>query len=209
MELTFKQLERLLRWHFGVGEEGEKAFRGRIQHLQRAKVPAGVNTGKGRAAVYGWSQIIELMTVLDLIDIGLSPEAARNVVSYNLKTLFGHAASFAANVPDEVFGKWIENERCSPEHTLVISASAGVLHALTGGADYIFECYSGDDFLQSLADEESYRPASCTLNISKRLLSTLNDLRFVVFGLENLPQGMKNIIGSFRNWAFLVVQGEA
>lgn len=206
MEISFKKLEKVLGWHYGVDSEGEGAFRGRIQHLQRAKVPAGVNTGKGRPAVYGWSQVIELVTVLDLIDVGLSPDAARRIVDYSRSRLFKHAASFGADATVEEFGEWIENERCPLAAARVISASAGTLHALSGGEDIMFDCMTGGEFAESLVDEDSYKPASCFLNVSKRLLTIMNDLRLSVIAPDGELFGLEGIIADFRSWGSSVLQ---
>lgn len=207
MEMSFKQLEFLLWLQFGVNDEGQAAFRSRLQHLQRAKVPAGVNTGKGRAATYGWAQLVELVTVLDLIDVGLSPEAARKVVGFNLERLLGLAASFAAEASDEAFAAWIVTGRCPTEHTRIISASAGVLQALSGGEDFIFECMTGSQFIASISDDSSYKPASAVVIVSRRLLTMMDMLRASMIGPHGDAIGTLGIIEDFRAWARTVSVG--
>lgn len=204
MELAFKELEGILATHFGVSDQGEAAFRGRIQHLQRAKVPAGVNTGKGRAAVYRWPQMIELMTVLDLIDVGLSPEAARRIVDYSRGKLFKLAASFACDVTDEVLLTWVAEERCPLNASRVISTSIGALHALSGGEDIIFECMTGREFANSIVDEDSYKLSSCFINISKRIMTVMNFIRVKSIYEIGPEEGPKLVIKAFRHWASTV-----
>lgn len=51
------------------------ALKGRLQHFQRLGFPYGVNTGKGRAARYEASQIVELVLAFELSQLGLWPEA--------------------------------------------------------------------------------------------------------------------------------------
>lgn len=200
MQLAFKELEVILQTHFGVNEEGEAAFRGRVQHLQRAGIPAGVNTGKGRPAVYRWPQLIELLVVLDLIDIGLSPEAARVIVSDFRESLLDAAASFGDGCDEETFLQWISNEQCPIEESRIIITSWGALHALSGGQEIIFECLNGAQFASSIADEESYRPASCMVNLSKKLLATLNYLRVKAICELGEAQGPKIVVEDFRSW---------
>lgn len=209
MEMSFKQLEFLLWLQFGVNEDGEVAFRSRLQHLQRAKVPAGVNTGKGRAATYGWSQLVELVTVLDLIDVGLSPEAARKIAGFNLKQLLQLAASFAVHASDQAFAEWVDAEQCSIDDTKLILASAGSLHALSGGEDIIFECLAGPKFVDAISGSESYMPASVVINLSRRLLTTMSMLRHSIVDAHEKPIGTLGIVHDFRNWAQAMLHGEA
>jgi hypothetical protein len=83
MRLGSRTVERMLAANFGIEEDRLIAFRGRLDHLRRHGCPSGVNTGKGRAATYGWQQIIELALALSLLDLGLSPEHASAFVRHD------------------------------------------------------------------------------------------------------------------------------
>ena len=87
MELGSREVEGLLGARHGIGDERRIAFRGRLEHLRRLGCPVGVQTGKGKRAVFGWKQIIELAFALDLIDLGINPENAARVVIEHEKGL--------------------------------------------------------------------------------------------------------------------------
>ncbi|HVM22076.1 MAG TPA: hypothetical protein VM308_02090 [Sphingomicrobium sp.] len=97
----------------GLDPERAIAFRGRFDRLRKLGCPSGVNTGKGRAASYGWTQIVQLALALDLINLGLTPEHAAAIATGNerwlglaclrLTQLIGTPAAFKRAIDDE---KW-------------------------------------------------------------------------------------------------------
>jgi hypothetical protein len=66
-----------------IRDDKRVAFRARLKHLQRLGFPPGVNTGTGRAAVYGGEQIFLLGVALEMLQLGLSPERAVSVIRNN------------------------------------------------------------------------------------------------------------------------------
>lgn len=80
MELTFAQVARALGQTYYVAEHKRAAFVARLQHLQKLKFPAGINTGRGRAAKYDVGHLLQLGIVLELSEFGLTPERAINVI---------------------------------------------------------------------------------------------------------------------------------
>jgi hypothetical protein len=87
MDLRSRTVERMLASNFGIQEDRLLAFRGRLDHLRRQGCPSGVNTGKGKAAVYDWAQIVELALALSLLDLGISPEHASAFVKRNAQSI--------------------------------------------------------------------------------------------------------------------------
>lgn len=88
VELGSREVEGLLGVRHGIDQERRVAFRGRLEHLRRLGCPVGVQTGKGKRAVFGWKQITELAFALDLIDLGINPEnAARVIIEHELALL--------------------------------------------------------------------------------------------------------------------------
>lgn len=80
LELSFGDVELILRARFSIDIDRMPAFRGRLQNLQRKGFPAGVNTGKGKPALYGFSQISELTLAFTFIDLGMQPDQAVELV---------------------------------------------------------------------------------------------------------------------------------
>jgi hypothetical protein len=72
----YSEVSRLVARLHGVGEERLTALRGRLQHLQKLGFPPGVNTGRGRPAEYGPSQVLMLILILEFMAVGLAPERA-------------------------------------------------------------------------------------------------------------------------------------
>lgn len=83
MRMGSREAEGMLAAAFGIDQGRLLRFRGRLDHLRRHGCPSGSNTGKGRAAVFGWGQLLELMIALTLLDLGISPEHAARVVKEN------------------------------------------------------------------------------------------------------------------------------
>ncbi|MHA3840493.1 hypothetical protein ACX0GZ_04650 [Sphingomonas aestuarii] len=76
LTLTFGEVETILGARFMIDPDRHTAFRGRLQNLQRKGFPAGVNTGKGTPAVYGFAQLADMMLVFSFIDLGMLPDQA-------------------------------------------------------------------------------------------------------------------------------------
>lgn len=83
MKMSSREAEGMLAAAFGIEDGRLLRFRGRLDHLRRHGCPSGTNTGKGRAAVFGWGQLVELTIALTLLDLGISPEHAARVVKEN------------------------------------------------------------------------------------------------------------------------------
>lgn len=81
--LTYKQAFDFLKFAHLIPDDRQVALRGRLQRLQKLGFPKGTNTGKGRAAQYGPEQLVWLAVAFELLEIGLTPERAANVVQRN------------------------------------------------------------------------------------------------------------------------------
>lgn len=79
-DLSYAQVADVLAAQHEVADANRVAFRGRLQHFQRLGFPAGINTGRGRSAKYGFGQVLMLALGLELIQFGLSPEKAVSIL---------------------------------------------------------------------------------------------------------------------------------
>lgn len=58
-------------------------FQARLKHLQRLKFPEGVNTGKGKPAQYKFSHLMQMVIAIELIQAGMTPQVAADLVDAN------------------------------------------------------------------------------------------------------------------------------
>lgn len=94
----------LLSWRHEIRDDKRTALRGRLQHFQSKGFPAGSNTGRGKAAAYGWDELILLGIAMDLLEIGMPPDLAVSIVRDETDHIFsGLSDNIAfANEPDLV-----------------------------------------------------------------------------------------------------------
>lgn len=59
-----------------IADEKRSAFSNRLRHLQKLGFPPGTNAGRGRAVAYQTGHAIQLAIVLEMNQVGLSPERA-------------------------------------------------------------------------------------------------------------------------------------
>mgnify|MGYP000456919625 CR=1 FL=1 len=202
MRISFKEVGTILAAQFGIEGEHERsaAFRSRLQHLQRAGVPAGVNTGKGKRASYSWPQLIELIVVLDLINIGLSPEAARIAVEDHRDEVLLAAALFGTSNSEEELVGWVDEKTPPFEQATILEFSAAtLLEAITGGGSFLLS-QTGQEYTASLASREPFTPARCLLVLSDRILKIIEAIAF-----NSMPtaggNAHRDTVASFRTWA--------
>lgn len=79
LKLRTKAVEAAVIARFAIDHSNHTAVRGRLEHLRRLGTPRGVQTGQGRAAEFGWSELIQVAFAMDLTEIGLSPEHAHRI----------------------------------------------------------------------------------------------------------------------------------
>lgn len=83
-----------------VPEERRSAFLGRFQHLQRLKLVEGINPGRGSAASYRAHQIVVIALAFQMIQLGLTPERAVEIMKANqdrVRLSIGYAAKNVAS----------------------------------------------------------------------------------------------------------------
>ncbi|BEU99981.1 hypothetical protein [Novosphingobium olei] len=74
MQFQFAQVEQALADMHRVAPEKRSAFQGRLKHYQKQGFPPGINTGRGRAAVYYVRHAVQLAVALEMNQVGLNPE---------------------------------------------------------------------------------------------------------------------------------------
>lgn len=88
------------------------------------KFPAGLNTGRGRAATYTVGHIYLIGVALELLQIGLNPERAKRVIEEDL-----HSVAMAASLAAQA--SYTLNERTFPSPTLLYCDPAALRELTT------------------------------------------------------------------------------
>lgn len=78
--LSYSAVESLIAGLHEVMPNRHSALRARLKHLKRLGFPTGVNTGRGVPAQYGADSVIHLLLAFELIQLGLTPERAVNLL---------------------------------------------------------------------------------------------------------------------------------
>lgn len=135
MEFTFAEVEHALVVTYDIAEPKRPAFRARLQHLQKLKFPAGLNTGRGRAAKYTVGHIYLIAVALELLQLGLSPERAKRVIEEDLYSVaMAGAMAARSGVPSE-------RRFDSPSFLYCDPASLRELTTIYGGEDWTSQTF--------------------------------------------------------------------
>lgn len=172
MDLTFNQVEAVFTRRFDMPESKAVAFRGRLQHLQRLNFPTGVNTGRGTKARYGWIQIIQLMMVLDLIDVGLTPDVAAKSVKKSTDELVDAICEIISSFEGaETLARAVRKARCPSTLTrIVIVSTFALTYPRSGGKEALFEILTSAGFANRLLKDPAVEPAGAFVNLGSRMM---------------------------------------
>lgn len=101
MQLKTPKVADVLMALHSIPERKRVAFVARIKHFQRLGFPAGTNTGRGRAAPCGPSQLIDLLIAFEMAEVGIEPERAVKILSTVRPLAVPIARDFLAHVEDD------------------------------------------------------------------------------------------------------------
>lgn len=80
MPLSYAQASFALAFVAGIAPAKAETFGSRLKQWQKMGFPEGINVGRGVKAEYGARQIYQLMFMLKLMRVGLTPQRAQRVV---------------------------------------------------------------------------------------------------------------------------------
>lgn len=83
MNLSYGQIETLLKTLHGVAPEKAIALKGRLNHFQRAKFPPKVNVGRGPRASYDDDATFGLVFAFELLRLRIPPLTAVQMITAN------------------------------------------------------------------------------------------------------------------------------
>ncbi|OAO01661.1 hypothetical protein A8B75_14975 [Sphingomonadales bacterium EhC05] len=176
MKLQYSQIIAMLSGRHRIASESMIAFKARLKHFQKLGFPEGTNTGKGKKAEYGWDELIQLATALEMLEIGMTPEKAVTALLPAKDELLAEVAKFT-----QVF----ENHR--PEHICFLCIDLLALAPLridksVGPVVNVFDAHSLSDLVQD--SPLSYPFGSVSIINMSQLLMELAELASIHTDLE-------------------------
>lgn len=202
MQMGSRDVESLLGARLGdTGLDPQRtlAFRGRFDRLRKLGCPAGVNTGKGRAAAYGWTQIIQLAVALDLINLGLTPEHAAEVAT-------GHEQSlgFACLRLTQLIGspraikRVVQNQKCPLPKTVFLLVDAGALSGFKQGETSTWPSLGlqeGKSIVEWLRSASAYEAANILIDLGTKVAQLIHLV--AVWSSNEVAE----IVADFTEWS--------
>lgn len=76
-----RDLERFLSEFHDIAPDHRSAYAGRLKHIARQGFPQGVAAGRGTPAEYDADQLFQMVTVMELAQLGVMPARAIRLVS--------------------------------------------------------------------------------------------------------------------------------
>ena len=198
MQLGFSEIEVLFAVRYGV-ELPSIPFRGRLQHLQRNKFPSDqVRPGKGSKVIYGWDDIFQLSVALDLIDVGLTPDAATKLVRAHREAVLTGASYPGNRLDRNKLLRAVKDMKCPFADTAFIVSAAHALFAYGSRVPMAptLSLSTGKDLLAGLKDDNPHDASWTYIDVGKRLMLTLNDLAFVIKG-----GALEDTVADYQEWA--------
>jgi hypothetical protein len=148
MEIRSKEAEGLFAAAYGLMEKHSVAFRRRLEHLRTYGCPVGLNTGRGRVAMFGWTQLVQQTLALDLLNIGLPPERAAHLTVGDPTAVQLHSwLLITAPVTQAEVVSWVSKSMWPTHRSLMLLARPGEVFAIheNASADYHFTAVYGRD----------------------------------------------------------------
>lgn len=199
MELGSRDIESMLAARHGIVGERQVAFRGRLEHLRKLGCPTGVQTGKGKPAVFGWQQLIELAVALELIDLGITPDEAARVIKLHQDRLRIHIAGMGSVVLTQralVDAAQVQKWPFTKTHFLLLDVSAlSGLQADGRKRDPLVYILDSRAFIDEIKNAGAEAAAVVTINLGVMIANLI----FLVSGWLN--NDVRATVADFTAWA--------
>lgn len=182
---------------FCIPEDRHIAFRGRLDHLRKLGCPSGVNSGKGRPATFGWSQIVELSIALDLIHGGFAPDGVARIIQTHRANLLHHIKTIFRSISVEQVVAASLHDKWPMQETSYLHIQAGALDALISkdhAQTYIIGFVAGRDLAAWLDEDEDYETPLMLIDLGTRMANLLWSM-----GLW-AEIGIPAAVTQFREW---------
>lgn len=200
IQLKTRDVEEVIARRFAIAERGRTALRGRLEHLRRLGTPKGVQKGQGRAAVFGWDEVLQLAVAVELLNIGMTPDHAHNVVQSGVPDLLQGFAHFAFDIAGGLRDA-IEAKRAPIENAMPFLLTADAFSGMREESavnPVMVVCLLAEDDFRELPGEGTISRVSLELGTTAvRLLDAMS---------KALDQPKSLLVESFQEWAASNVQ---
>lgn len=198
MQIRAKQAENLFAIAYGFGDEHRVAFRRRLEHLRTYGCPTGLDTGRGRPAIYGWQQLLQQTLALDLVNVGYTPERAASFSINDTCGVHYMAAVLALSSNAIDAAKWSSSDCWPVDSSVFLIATPHELSRANGNdtkLDRRFEIVSGKDIVDRLTS----RNPTETIGVIVDFGLTIGTLLTRVWAVTKIP--VEEIASDFYAWA--------
>lgn len=196
MQLSFGEMESIFSQRFDLAVP-TIAFRARLQHLQRNHFPTGVNTGKGKRAIYGWRQLIQLSVALDLIEAGFTPDVAKGMVLLESSDIFNAVCSLGLALSKTELVRAATTGKLPISKRPFVITSARALSSLSRLPDdeILLSVIPATAFLGQMRAGNPAAAAGTYIDLGARLSSLLKSVSGVT------QQELSTVAADFQEWA--------
>lgn len=197
MILSYRDVEELFAARFGILSDRRLAFRGRLDRLRQLGCPQGVNTGKGRPASFGWTQILELAFALDLVNLGFTPENTAGLLKENLALVQIAITQLIDLESNDAVIRAATGEKWPAHRTMFLAVEVGALSGLMADGSTKssrLQIIDGQDISEWFAEATVYDTPIGLLDLGTRLGSLL--LQTSIWS----GQSIASVAADFRAW---------
>lgn len=178
MKIRAKKAESLFASAYGIGAEHPVAFRRRLEHLRTHGCPTGLDTGRGRPAIYGWLQLVQQTIALDLIDVGLTPERAARLAVSDPRAVHMFATNLTQYIAKSpaLASKWINADKWPSKKSLFLYGRLQELASESDPArrtDNTFGFFRGDEIAKWNAERSSIETVGIVIDFGQLIASLI------------------------------------
>ncbi|PQM27663.1 hypothetical protein CVO77_03575 [Sphingopyxis lindanitolerans] len=205
MSLTFAEAQFLVSLVAGIQPEKGETFRSRLKQWQKMGFPEGTKVGRGVKAQYGARQILQLVLLVKLLRIGLTPERAQSVIKEAWTRFMGgfvEALICMSNGEDHLHYFTIQLDALSE---LTTPGGSDHMHAFVDVFTDTEMLMAWDEPDDDWTEEERQQQAYSSFLVKNRMAVSIiveidSLLVWIWAGLEVLKKGPEVFADEFADW---------
>lgn len=205
LPLTFAEAHFIISMVAGISAEKGETFRSRLKQWQKMGFPEGTKVGRGVKAQYGAVQIFQLVLLVKLLRIGLTPDRAQRVITTGWTRFMGgftEALICMANGADHLHYFLIQLDALSD---LTTSGGADHMHVFVDVFTDTEMLMAWDDPDEEWTEEQREQHSYSSFLVKNRLAVSISIeidslLVWVFAGLEPMGKGPEVFAHEFAGW---------
>jgi len=205
LSLTFADAHFVVSMVAGISPEKGETFRSRLKQWQKMGFPQGTKVGRGVKAEYGAAQIFQLVLLVKLLRIGLTPDRAQRVIKSAWTRFMGgitEALICMSNGADHLHYFLVQLDALSE---LTSPGGADHMHVFVDVFTDTEMLMAWDDPDEESSDEEKAQQAYSSFLVKNRMAVSISieidSLLVLVFAaLRPLGKGPEVFASEFADW---------